>query len=367
MAAYQNVLAPTDLFISEYVEGSSNNKALEFYNGTGSAIDLAAGGYSVEMYFNGNTPAGLTINLSGTVAHGSTFVLAHNMANLGILPNQTNGNGWFNGNDAIVLQKNGIILDAIGQIGFDPGTAWTGGGVSTLDRTLRRKTTITTGDSNPNNTFNPSLEWSGFPVDTFSGLGSHNQAPEITVPSGNLNYTENDGFAILDTNATATDPDLTNFNGGTLTINFTSGATTDDILMIRNQGSSAGQIAAGIDSPGLNLIAYSGIPFASFTGGTQGNPLTINFTTNFATDTAVSALMRNIIYGNISDNSLPGDRTVQFQLTDALGLASSPASKTIAFTPENDAPIIAVPDASFTLYDGTNTPNNQDFEYRTLP
>jgi hypothetical protein len=27
--------APTDLFISEYVEGSSNNKAIELYNGTG--------------------------------------------------------------------------------------------------------------------------------------------------------------------------------------------------------------------------------------------------------------------------------------------------------------------------------------------
>ena len=32
---------PTELFFSEYVEGSSNNKALEIYNGTGDAIDLA--------------------------------------------------------------------------------------------------------------------------------------------------------------------------------------------------------------------------------------------------------------------------------------------------------------------------------------
>ncbi len=29
--------APTELFFSEYVEGSSNNKALEVYNGTGEA------------------------------------------------------------------------------------------------------------------------------------------------------------------------------------------------------------------------------------------------------------------------------------------------------------------------------------------
>src|SRR5262245_13246512 len=55
---------PAELFISEYIEGSSNNKALEIYNGTGAAIDLAAQGYNVQMYFNGSASAGLTINLT---------------------------------------------------------------------------------------------------------------------------------------------------------------------------------------------------------------------------------------------------------------------------------------------------------------
>ena len=45
--------APTDLFISEYVEGSSNNKAIELFNGTGAPVDLAAGGYQLQLYFNG--------------------------------------------------------------------------------------------------------------------------------------------------------------------------------------------------------------------------------------------------------------------------------------------------------------------------
>ena len=40
-------MAYTDLIISEYIEGSSNNKALEFYNGTGTPIDLAAMAASV--------------------------------------------------------------------------------------------------------------------------------------------------------------------------------------------------------------------------------------------------------------------------------------------------------------------------------
>ena len=47
--------ASNDLFFSEYVEGSSNNKALEIYNGTGAPIDLATAGYNVQMFFNGNS------------------------------------------------------------------------------------------------------------------------------------------------------------------------------------------------------------------------------------------------------------------------------------------------------------------------
>ena len=44
-----------DLFISEYVEGWSNNKALEIYNPTDEAIDLSA--YMVIRYSNGSTSA----------------------------------------------------------------------------------------------------------------------------------------------------------------------------------------------------------------------------------------------------------------------------------------------------------------------
>ena len=52
--------APTELFFSEYIEGTSNNKALEIFNGTGAPINLAANGYAVQMFFNGSSAAGLT-------------------------------------------------------------------------------------------------------------------------------------------------------------------------------------------------------------------------------------------------------------------------------------------------------------------
>jgi hypothetical protein len=166
-----------DLFFSEYIEGSSNNKALEIYNGTGAAIDLAAAGYVVQMYFNGsNTPT--TFNLTGSVANGDVFVFAQSSASSEILAqaDQTSGAGLFNGDDAIVLRKggtSGTIVDAIGQIGFDPGTEWGSGLTSTADNTLRRKSSITMGDTNPNDAFEPSVQWQGFATDMFDGLGSH--------------------------------------------------------------------------------------------------------------------------------------------------------------------------------------------------
>jgi predicted extracellular nuclease len=167
--------APTELFFSEYIEGSSNNKALEVYNGTGAPVNLAAQNYNVQMYFNGSSTAGLTINLTGTVGNDDVHVLAHEMANPAILAqaDQTGGGGWFNGDDAVVLRRGSTIVDVIGQIGVDPGTEWGSGLQSTADNTLRRKTTIEVGDADGNDPFDPAAEWDGFPTDDSSDLGSH--------------------------------------------------------------------------------------------------------------------------------------------------------------------------------------------------
>ena len=132
--------APSELFFSEYIEGSSNNKALEIYNGTGAPIDLAAGSYNVQMFFNGAATAGLTINLTGTVAAGDVYVLAQAAANATILAqaDQTNGSGWFNGDDAVVLRKGGRHRrDRPGRL--RPGHGVGNRSTSTVDNTLRRK------------------------------------------------------------------------------------------------------------------------------------------------------------------------------------------------------------------------------------
>ena len=175
---------PTELFFSEYIEGSSNNKALEIYKGTGAPIDLAAAGYPVQMHFNGSPSAGLTINLTGTVANGDVFVIAQSTANATILAqaDQRNGAGWFNGDDAVVLRKGGTIIDSIGQVGVDTATEWGSGLTSTADNTLRRKSSVTAGDTNANDTFDPPVEWDGFATDTFDGLGAYDSTPPPPPP-----------------------------------------------------------------------------------------------------------------------------------------------------------------------------------------
>ncbi|MBO0932999.1 cellulose binding domain-containing protein [Fibrella aquatilis] len=223
--------APTDLFFSEYIEGSSNNKALELYNGTGSAINLATGQYIIQMYFNGGITASTTINLTGTIAPGGTYVVAPTSANATILTkaNQTSGSAFYNGNDAIVLRKGGAagtIVDAIGQVGFDPGTEWGTGLASTADNTLRRKASSCTGDVNASDAFVPSVEWDGFAIDTFDGLGTHstNCGGTPTLPSVSIVATDANGAE------TGSDPIVftVSRSGGTtaaLTVNYTVGGT----------------------------------------------------------------------------------------------------------------------------------------------
>lgn len=182
----ESLQTPTELFFSEYIEGSSNNKSLELYNGTGSTINLAAGNYTISMYFNGATTANTVIDLTGTVASGDVYVLSDEDANSAIQAetDQTNGSSFFNGNDTVVLTKNGEIIDAIGELGASPGDEWGDGLTSTKDNTLRRKSSVCAGDSNQADSFDPALEWDGFSSNNADDLGSHtvNCGGDVTPP-----------------------------------------------------------------------------------------------------------------------------------------------------------------------------------------
>lgn len=174
-----NVLStPTDLYFSEYVEGSGNNKALEIFNGTGTDIDL--GDYQVEIYFNGSENVGSFLNLAGDLTSDTVYVVADDEAEaaLASLADQLFRQNFFNGNDAVALRKisDDILIDIIGVIGVDD--VWGDGILSTFDNTLRRRAWVT-GGLTDDRFFDPQEQWSGAGLDNFAGLGSRRTVGQV--------------------------------------------------------------------------------------------------------------------------------------------------------------------------------------------
>jgi hypothetical protein len=226
-----------ELFISEYVEGTSNNKAIEIYNPTQNPISLS--NYRLVRWDNGNVhvepfPLEAVLNLPAniTLAPNTTYVMALNLtdpagtgqnapidlalqaaADTLLCPGCATGTNQprvlcFNGDDALSLQKNNggswVNVDIFGCIGeqpsnsvgsFSPTAGWTilppfssmpaTYDASTQgpyflqywsqDKTLKRKFTVKQGvTANPApQSFNASVQWDSLPVNTYTGLGSH--------------------------------------------------------------------------------------------------------------------------------------------------------------------------------------------------
>ncbi|WP_159449161.1 ExeM/NucH family extracellular endonuclease [Demequina sp. NBRC 110055] len=160
-AAEETVYA-SDLIISEYVEGSGYNKAIEVYNGTGAAVNLA--GYSIQPYQNGATTASSVIELDGFLAQGDVYVVASNNTSgtndVAALADLTTGSIQWNGDDAVALVKGETILDVLGVIGERP--SWG------ADVSLQRNATVCEGAT----TYDAG-QWADAGKDVLDGLGTH--------------------------------------------------------------------------------------------------------------------------------------------------------------------------------------------------
>lgn len=188
-----------ELFISEYVEGSGNDKAVELYNPTNASIDLT--GYTIERFSNASSTSstGGVLALSGSIAPYSTFVITNGqttgttsspacsptlqaMADLldGAYPAPT----YMNGNDAIALFKNSVLVDVLGKMGdgsMSTSDGWgdefpydgSVGAVWTKDHTLTRKSSVLHGVTVNPDPFIVSAEWDSLPENTWTGLGVH--------------------------------------------------------------------------------------------------------------------------------------------------------------------------------------------------
>jgi endonuclease I/chitodextrinase len=155
----------SDLLFSEYIEGSSNNKALEISNTTGATVNLSM--YSIKKQTNGAGAWSTGLALLGTLNTGGKFTIINSLMASSCYPISSANLSTavaemaFNGNDAVGLFKNGILIDIIGT--FNGGTA-----NFAADETIRRKATVTA----PTTTFNKATQWDSFVLDTCTNLGS---------------------------------------------------------------------------------------------------------------------------------------------------------------------------------------------------
>ena len=203
-----------DVFISEYFEGSGNNKGIELYNPTSESIDLNS--YELQRWANGESTATDVLQLEGVIEPHATHVLVNGQTEdidlgggaispacdpeLQALADQL-GNAYpdplyFNGDDALVLVKNGtIVVDIFGKPGEDPGVAWTddesncfidvgdGAELLTSNHTLRRRPHVLQGVTALPVCFDALSEWEVFGMDDWTGLGWHSINCEV-ISSG---------------------------------------------------------------------------------------------------------------------------------------------------------------------------------------
>lgn len=257
-----------ELFISEYVEGTGYDKAIELYNPTSSAISLT--GYRLERFSNGSSTSssGGVLNLSGTIPAFGTWVITNNNTTTPVtsptltamadqLDNPYPAPTYMNGNDAIVLYKNTSVIDIFGKTGdaaMVTSSGWSdafpydgsAGAIWTEDQTLVRKASVIQGVTvEPSPEFIVTTQWDSLPVNTFTGLGTHvcscpTSINEIDNSVSVLVYPNpsNSGVVNLNTSEIILSAQITNTLGQEI-INR-QGNKTDKTMVLETTGLSKG-------------------------------------------------------------------------------------------------------------------------------
>lgn len=173
------------LFFTQYAESSTGNtKVLELFNPTPTVMDLT--GKRIELFANGATTPTSTQALTGTLAAGTTYVIANTgVTDTGIaaLANLTSSVAFFNGNDAVVLYDGTDTLDIIGVVGQAPANWSTPNGGSTLNSTLVRLPDTDMGGNW--NGPNGSATWTSGGVDVYTGFGAYTSTACVVTGTRN--------------------------------------------------------------------------------------------------------------------------------------------------------------------------------------
>jgi len=309
----------SNLIISEYGEGTGNNKYVEIYNGTGVAVNLA--NYQLWRISNGGNWPEATLNLSGTLANGDVYIVAHASADptiLGVADVTNSAFISFNGDDAVGLAESGTLIDAIGTNGADPGAGWDVAGIinGTANRTLVRKATICSPQTNWTTSAGTNAtdsEWMVLAQNDWTNIHAHTEScAACTEPT-----TITSNITMMVTSAS------------TIDLMWTNGDGINRIVVMR-----AGNPVSGLPSDASTYTANSAFGSGSDLGG--GNFVVYN---GNSTTTTVTGLTTGLTYhvAVFEYNCLPGSEDYLSTLTtnianETVACPGAPTTTTSALT-----------------------------------
>lgn len=178
-----------------------------------------------------------------------------------------------------------------------------------------------------------------------------NQNPVIIMASGAALMSGLIQYQAIDPNATVSDNDSPNFNGGRLTIDITSGYAEFDSLLLAGPSPGPDKIVEEFG----NTVYYNDVLIGTVSGGYQGKPLTLLLTTDAATPAALTAILSRIAFSSDTITA-PQQRTLTITLTDGDGGATTVTkSLNLPVQGNDDAPTLTL-SQSETAYSAGGPP-----------
>ena len=286
-----------DLFISEYAEGSSNNKYLEIANFTGAEVDLA--GYALPSVSNAPSTDGEyeywnpdIFGANASIADGDVWVVCHPDSDESIIARCDSEHTYMsNGDDGYKLVKGTedsyTVVDTLGDFMGDPGSGWDICGVEagTKDHTLVKK-------------------------EGKEGNADWNASRGTSADDCDWIVAEKDAFMVTDWDGLGSHC----YDSSNDAITFTSDAT----FSVAENSTAVGTVAAGVagcNSGDTVTMALSGADAALFTIDAAG-ALAFAAAPDFETPGSASGTNDYTVVVTATAGSVTADQTITVTVTD---------------------------------------------------
>lgn len=250
----------TELFFSEYAEGSSNNKYLEIYNPSNSAIDLSD--YSIFQTYGTGSSQFNTFDLTGMLQPNEVYIIATDQASTDITSEADTLLSFpsvvhFNGDDAVALLKGTDTIDAIGIL-FQR-TVWTVGTGNTRNHTLVRKSSV----EGPDTAWSTTAVggWDVLQEDDWTNIGSHaSSCDKSNEPATAATEPTEDAEDVISLFSGA----YTDVTVDTWRTSWSAG-TLEDVQVAGNDVKKYSNLDfVGVEATGANSIDVSGMDYFTF-------------------------------------------------------------------------------------------------------